>query len=266
MISSEQKRTVGTMSAARVIHEFETKESLMDSVAEYIVKIGNSAISQRGRFIVAVSGGSMPQQLGSDRLVNAATDWSRWHVVYADERFVPTDHADSNHAATHTHWLSRVAIPPANVHTMQFDSAEQSVDRAAQLYESVLEGLFAAQGSDGSDDGVVELDLVLLGLGPDGHTASLFPGHPLLAERDRLVAPISDSPKPPPQRITFTFPLINAARNVAFIATGAAKQAPLQQIFESADCALPAALVRPAATPVVWFVDSDAVGWKKPSL
>jgi hypothetical protein len=74
--------------------------------------------------------------------------------------------------------------------------------------------------------------------------------------------PIADSPKPPPQRITFTFPLINAARNVAFIATGAAKQSPLQQIFESADCPLPAALVKPA-TPVVWFVDSDAVGWKK---
>jgi 6-phosphogluconolactonase len=245
----------------RVIHEFSTKESLMDGVAEYVVKIANSAIAQRNRFVVAVSGGSMPQQLGSDRLVNSATDWSRWHVVYADERFVPLTDADSNHAATHTHLLSRVPIPAANVHTLQFDAAEKSVDRAAQLYESALEALFDVNAG-GPVDGVVELDLVLLGLGPDGHTASLFPGHPLLAERDRLIAPIADSPKPPPQRITFTFPLINAARNVAFIATGAAKQSPLQQIFESADCPLPAALVKPV-TPVVWFVDSDAVGWKK---
>lgn len=226
----------------------------MDGVAEYIVKIANSAIAQRNRFVVAVSGGSMPQQLASDRLIKSATDWSRWHVVYADERFVPLSDADSNHAATQSHLLSRVPIPAANVHTLQFDAADHAVDRAAQLYECALEALF--------DDGVVELDLVLLGLGPDGHTASLFPGHALLAERDRLIASIADSPKPPPQRITFTFPLINAARNVAFIATGAAKQTPLQQIFEHADCPLPAALVKPAS-PVVWFVDSDAVGWKK---
>jgi 6-phosphogluconolactonase len=249
--------------STRVIHEFATKESLMDSVAEYVVKIANSAIAQRNRFVVAVSGGSMPQQLGSARLINAATDWSRWHIVYADERFVPLSDAESNHGATQTHLLSRVPIPAANVHTLQFDAAQQSVDRAAQLYESALEALFDVTAGGGAvDDGVVELDLVLLGLGPDGHTASLFPGHALLAERDRLIAPIADSPKPPPQRITFTFPLINAARNVAFIATGAAKQPPLQQIFEAPDCALPAALVKPA-TPVVWFVDADAVAWKK---
>jgi 6-phosphogluconolactonase len=252
---------IPTMSS-RVVHEFANKDGLCEALGEYVERIANSAIAQRNRFVVSVSGGSLPSQLASARLLQAQTDWSRWHVLYSDERFVPLSDADSNHALTQTSFLSHVPIPAANVHTLRYD-ASAGVDAAARAYEAELESLFGATDEHAShSDGVVEVDLVLLGMGPDGHTASLFPGHALLAERERLIAPIADSPKPPPQRITFTYPLINAARNVAFVVTGAAKQPALREIFESPDCPLPAALVRPA-TPVVWFVDADAVGWPR---
>lgn len=245
--------------SSRVVHEFGSKEALCEALGEHIVKVANSAIAARNRFVVSVSGGSLPSQLATPRLLQAATDWTRWHVLYSDERFVPLNDAESNHAATLQHFLSHVPIPAANVHTLAYDAA-LGVDAAARAYEADLERLYCSGQLAAESDGVVEIDLVLLGMGPDGHTASLFPGHALLLERERLIAPIADSPKPPPQRITFTFPLINAARNVAFVATGAAKQPALRQIFEHADCQLPAALVKPAS-PVVWFVDADAVGW-----
>merc|ERR1712146_296047 len=107
----------------------------------------------------------------------------------------------------------------------------------------------------GDDNGVI--DLVLLGMGPDGHTASLFPGHALLNETEKSVASITDSPKPPPQRITLTLPVINKARNIAFMATGASKCDALRSIFRDSDCQLPSAKVERA----IWFVDEAAANW-----
>ena len=107
-------------------------------------------------------------------------------------------------------------------------------------------------------------DLVLLGMGPDGHAASLFPGHPLVDEVGSLVAPITDSPKPPPERITLTLPVINAAKAVFFVCTGAGKAENLAKILSGAEPPLPAGRVKPAAGSLAWFVDDDAVAeWSK---
>ncbi|XP_010642681.1 6-phosphogluconolactonase [Fukomys damarensis] len=148
-----------------------------------------------------------------------------------------------------THLLSRLPVPDSQVITID---PQLPVEAAAEDYARKLRQAF--QG-----DAVPVFDLLLLGVGPDGHTCSLFPDHPLLQERDRIVAPISDSPKPPPQRVTLTLPVLNAARTVVFVATGEGKASVLKRILEDKDGApLPAALVQPHTGTLRWFLDEAA--------
>jgi 6-phosphogluconolactonase len=176
-------------------------------------------------------------------------------VYYADERVVPLDHEDSNHKLCTDVLFSKVAIPAENIHhidTTLLDNLEDLADS----YEKELINEFASKDSARFP----VFDLILLGLGPDGHTASLFPDHELLAEEDRWVAYLGNSPKPPPKRITFTYPVLNHATALAFVATGESKQGVLAEILDNpANFSLPASRVQPANNgQLSWFVDDAA--------
>ena len=176
-------------------------------------------------------------------------------VYYADERAVPLDHEDSNHKLCMDVLFSKVIIPPENIHHIDASLLDDP-EELADSYERQLILEFASKDSARFP----VFDLILLGIGPDGHTASLFPGHSLLAEEDRWVASLDDSPKPPPKRITLTYSVINHASKVAFVATGEGKQDVLAEIMDDpAKNSLPASRVRPAPHgQLYWFVDDAA--------
>jgi 6-phosphogluconolactonase len=179
--------------------------------------------------------------------------WHR-HIYYADERVVPLDHPDSNHSLCTKELFSKVPIPTENIHVIDY-SLKDDLEELADAYEKELIHEFAQKDSARFP----VFDLILLGTGPDGHTASLFPGHSLLSEEDRWVAWIDDSPKPPPLRITLTYPVINHAARVAFVATGAGKAETLRTILDQPEVGLPASRVRPKEPgQVYWFVDEPA--------
>jgi 6-phosphogluconolactonase len=247
---------------------FANLEQLGQAAAAYVAELAAEAITDRGRFTIALSGGSLPQLLGP-ALAHQATDWSAWHVFWADERCVPLTHPDSNYFLAQQYLFDHASIPPGHIHT-----PDTSLDPAqtATAYQTMLAQLFAVKPpTPQPDDPLLEppappvlpqFDLILLGLGEDGHTASLFPGHALLQETEHWVAPIFDSPKPPPRRITLTLPVLNNARQVAFITAGAAKAAILPQVFEPGST-LPAHLVRPTSGHLHWFVDEAAAAQLK---
>jgi len=167
---------------------------------------------------------------------------------------VPLDHPDSNHKLALDTLFSKVPIPRDNIHSID-ESQLDDLEELSDAYEKELIKEFAQKDSARFP----VFDLILLGIGPDGHTASLFPGHELLSETDRWVAYIEDSPKPPPRRVTLTFPVINHAARVAFVATGASKVKILSDILDTPELGLPAARVRPVAPgQLVWFVDDAA--------
>jgi len=236
-----------------VVYSFSDTSTLSDSLAEYILKAQRESIDKRGRFTVAITGGSLPKTLTA-LISKSGVRWDKWHVFYADERVVPLDHEDSNHRLASELLFSKVSIPPKNIHTIDV-SLLDDLEELSDAYEKELIREFAQRDSARFP----VFDLILLGVGPDGHTASLLPGHELLSENDRWVAYIEDSPKPPPRRVTFTYPVINHAARVAFVATGANKVKILQDILDTPELGLPAARVRPVVPgQLVWFVDDAA--------
>ncbi|MFI5312599.1 MAG: 6-phosphogluconolactonase [Candidatus Dormibacteria bacterium] len=208
-----------------------------------------SELSARSNpFRIAMSGGSTPQFLYealASSTFKSGIDWSRWHVYFSDERAVRTDHPDSNYRLVHDALLSRVPIPRENVRRMEADRPD--LDAAAATYSRLLEG---------ECDRPPRLDVVLLGLGPDGHTASLFPGTPAL-DVVNAWATRGRADFEPFDRITMTFPAINAAAHVAFLVTGRGKADGLRGVV---DGSVPAARVRPAAGELLWFLDAAAAG------
>ena len=168
---------------------------------------------------------------------------------------MPLDDPDSNHKLCNDVLFSKVNIPSQNIHTID-PSLLDDIEELADSYERELIREFAMKDSARFP----VFDLILLGLGPDGHTASLFPKHPLLAEEDRWIAYLDDSPKPPPKRITLTYPVINHASKVAFVATGEGKQDVLAEIMDDpAKNSLPASRVQPTQHgQLYWFVDDAA--------
>ena len=234
---------------------FSSKEELGQAVASLIARLSAQAIGDRGRFTVALSGGSLPKIVGpplASEPQRGQIDWPAWHVFWADERCVPLDHPDSNFRLARQHLFDRVKIPTAQIYPID-DSFEPDI--TAKAYEAVLKQFF--QPEPGRPP---RFDLILLGMGEDGHTPSLFPGHPLLDETARGVAAVFDSPKPPPERITLTLPVINQARHVIFVTAGGGKADILAQVLAPDDPAkkVPAQLVHPTAGELFWFVDQAA--------
>jgi len=232
---------------------FSTPQHLGNAAAEYVARLSAQAVEARGRFTVALSGGSLIKllcpPLVADPLL-AQINWPAWHVFWADERCVPLDHPDSNYRLAREHLFDYVDIPPAHIHPID-DSLAPA--QAADAYQTALQQLFQPEANQPP-----RFDLILLGMGDDGHTASLFPGHPLLTESERWVAPIFDSPKPPPERITLTLPVINNARHVAFVTAGSSKAPVLAHVMGPAtgSSKLPVQMVQPAN--LQWFLDNAA--------
>jgi 6-phosphogluconolactonase len=228
--------------------------AVAEEAARRFVALAQAAIENNGRFSLALSGGSTPRAL-YERLAQPPhrdqVDWEHIHVYWGDERYVPPDDPESCFRMAREALLAHVPIPAANIYPMP--TVGGTPEGAAGAYAETLVATFGAE--------LPRFDLILLGMGPDGHTASLFPGHPeAVAPSDELVIAVHDSPKPPPTRISFTFKLIDAAANVLFLITGADKSATLRDVLHGPHdpAKLPAQGVRPAQGALVWLVDAAA--------
>ncbi|WP_422484274.1 6-phosphogluconolactonase [Gudongella sp. DL1XJH-153] len=216
----------------------------------YVKSIYDDSILKRGEFRIGLSGGSS-MDIFAEAILNQelleSFDWNRWHVFFVDERLVPPTSKDSNHNKSSNVFLKYVNIPDNKVHT--YDTHLEPYDSAIE-YENEIRKTFGTKSSE-----VPNFDLIILGLGQDGHTASLFPNHPILEERKRLVTYLVDAPKFPPIRMSFTLPLINNARNIAFITAGSIKMSILQDVLDIDSIeALPTKMVAPKDGSVQWFV------------
>lgn len=212
------------------------------------------AVRKQGPVRVALSGGHTPKpmyELLAQEPVLHQLPWSRVHWILGDERFVPPTSPDSNYGMARNAFLSHVPVPAENVHPVQTEGLD--LDQAASKYEDVLKRLY---GGDKLRIDRPLLDLTLLGLGPDGHTASLLPGQPVLEEQKRWVAPVPHG-RPQP-RVSLTYPALDSSRVVAFLVSGDEKRDMLDRIL-SGDTSVPAGRIRPIGD-VLWFVDKAAAG------
>jgi 6-phosphogluconolactonase len=230
--------------------------ALSEQAAACWIESAARALAARGRFTVVLSGGSTPARLY--RLLAApprcaAVDWEHCHVFWGDERMVPADDLRSNYGLARRTLLTRVPIPPAQIHRIPTEAGDPA--RVAAIYEAEV------RACCGLEPGAwPRFDLVLLGMGDDGHVASLFPGSAALAETRRLVVESPPGRLPPPvDRVTMTVPVFNAARAVTFLVAGAAKTPALRRAL-AGDPAVPAAHIRPAAGRLCWYVDAAAAG------
>jgi 6-phosphogluconolactonase len=244
--------------AVRKVLAFGTADDVADAAAFLFVNLAHQAVAERGRFFVSFAGGTTPlacYRLLAAPLIATKVNWEATHVFFGDERRVPAGHPDRNDEAAFEALLRHVPIPQKNVHRVPVDEPD-----SAERYESDLRGAFSTFSAS-SSKGIPRFDLVFLGLGPDGHTASLFPAHSSLEETQRLVLRVDDSPKPPPSRVTFTLPLLNAARHVALLVTGKEKAQALARVLED-DGALPAARLKPDGALTI-LADSAALSLSK---
>ncbi len=228
-------------------------DTLSHDAAQHIVRIANESIATYGRFTMALSGGTTPRKtyelLGSEPY-SRQINWTLVHIFWGDERCVPPESPDSNYRMAHEILLSKIPVPAVQVHRMLANEPDR--DAASQEYVEEMQRVFAT-------DDIPSFDLIQLGMGPEGHTASLFPHQAALHEERRLVMPVS-VPKPPPDRLTFTPPLLNAARNILFLVTGSDKADALHAVLEGPyqPDEYPAQIVRPPNGEVVWMVDTAA--------
>lgn len=235
------------------IETFPDPASLARYAAEWIT---SAALAAQGVFRMSLSGGSTPKTLytllASDEF-RGRFPWARADWYWGDERFVPYDHPESNYRMTREAMLAKAPVPPENIHPVPTDGTPED---AALRYERTLQ---AAYGAPVLSPARPLFDITLLGLGPDGHTASLLPGEPVLEERKRWVAAVSHGR--PEIRITMTYPTIESSRRVAFLVTGKEK-APIFGAIRAGDSKFPAARVRPVGD-LFWFVDHAAAGdWR----
>ncbi len=226
--------------------------------ADYVVEKIQEAILTRGRAMIALAGGSTPMAT-YDRLAQPEErnriDWSKTYVFFGDERFVPLDDPESNFARANRALLSAVPIPRPHIYPIPTQVA--TAEEAAEQYQKDLAKTFGISSSHEPP----QFDLILLGLGQDGHTASLFPGAPSLSVTDRwLVASAPGTLRPYVERVTFTFPILNAARNILFLVSGSDKATALREVVEGDVQAndFPAGGIRPSAGTVTWIVDLAA--------
>ncbi len=236
-----------------VIAVCQDRPELAKALADRFVEVVSTAVEKNGKATVALSGGSTPRALYAllaESQYREKIDWDKVHLFWGDERCVPHDSLESNYKMVKDSLISKVSIPPSCVHPTR----DQDTDPAgsAEAYEEDLKREFKLTAGS-----FPRFDLVLLGLGPDGHTASLFPGTQALGESERLVvANYVDKFKS--HRITFTLPVINAAANVIFMVGGADKKDILQQVLKKEPVAFPAQLIRPTDGELDWFVDAAA--------
>ena len=203
---------------------FTAQEALYSSAVQHIEEAAKNAIARYGKFSIVLAGGSTPKSV-YQLLPRIDTDWSKWHVYYGDDRCLAPEHEERNSLMAQDAWLKHVAIPADQVHDIP---AERGAVEAAAAYNETL-----------ADVG--EFDLVLLGLGEDGHTASLFPGHHW--DDSQAAVAVFDAPKPPPERVSISAGRLSHAREVVFFVTGAGKQEAVNNWRTGVD--IPASFIRP---------------------
>jgi 6-phosphogluconolactonase len=224
--------------------------TLACEAAQEFHRLAEAAVQERGRFAVALSGGNTPRSvyslLASE---HKQLPWDRIHVFFGDERHVPPDHPDSNFRMANESFLSKVPIPEKNIHRIR---AELDVETAVTEYDQQLHDFFRLVDHDWP-----RFDLIFLGIGEDGHTASLFPGSKALAEASRRVA-ANWVEKFKTFRITLTFPVLNDASEVVFLVSGGSKARILSEILNPGAQKYPAQSVQPENGKLLWLVDEDA--------
>ena len=240
------------MPPTRSIEIVATSVDLFHAAAEEFVLAARAAIGAQGRFTVALSGGSTPKALYSLLASNyAGFAWNRVFIFFGDERHVPPTDPESNYRMANEALLTKIAIPPENVFRVPAENPDAAA--AAIEYETQIRRFFALKPGE-----FPRFDLILLGLGPDGHTASLFPDTAALDEHSRLVV-ANWVAKFKTHRITFTFPVLNRAAEVIFLANGAEKADMVRQVLQGKNSSqLPSQRVQPTDGKLLWLLDETA--------
>ncbi len=242
------------MSSSLEIRTLNTPQELYEAAAELVASTASEAVAERGRFTIALSGGSTPKNLYTLLATNARTSlpWDRMFFFWGDERQVPPTDAESNFRMANEAMLSKVPVAPGNV--FRVEAEKPNAGAAATAYEQTLRKFFALEAGQ-----IPAFDLILLGMGPDGHTASLFPGTTALQEKSKLVV-ANWVEKLKTSRITLTLSVLNAARCVAFLVSGTDKAPVLKSVLEgdAPGEQYPAKLIRPAQGKLIWLLDRAA--------
>lgn len=243
------------MTSSVEIRKLTTPQDLFAAAAEEVVRAANAAVKQRGRFTLALSGGSTPKGLYNLLATNARTTfpWDCTFFFFGDERHVPPTDSESNYRMADEAMLSKIPVAASNVFRVPAENPDAAA--AAQAYEQTLQNFFQLKTGE-----FARFDLILLGLGPDGHTASLFPESAGLQEKSRLVI-ANWVEKFKTSRLTFTLPVLNAPRSVFFLVSGTDKASALHAVLEDGSAPgerYPAKLVRPTDGRLIWFLDVAA--------
>ena len=245
-----------------LVQQFKNVEQASIAAADQIVNIANSAVSDKGFCTLVLAGGRTPQhtyELLSEPSRTDQMPWQQSHFFWGDERWLASTHPDSNFSMAHRALFSKVHIPPQNIH--QMSTGHQTPEIGAEMYEKHLRDFFDSKPLTETiriSENITfpSFDLVLLGMGTDGHTASLFPGSNFLAEKEKWVAAVKeDAGSPPVPRITLTLPVLNQAKNILFLISGNEKKEILDTILDKPKEALlyPASHVKPRGN-LIWIV------------
>ena len=221
-------------------HAFDSQDAINQATLKQVLSLAAKAIKQNGSFSIVLAGGTTPKSV-YELLRNADTDWSKWHVYYNDDRCLPADHPDRNSLMAAEVWLNHVSIPANQIYPIP---TELGPKPAAEAYREILSTL----GND--------FDLVLLGLGEDGHTASLFPGQTWDDSLDAFA--VYEAPKPPPERVSISASRLSRAKEVIFLVTGAGKQEAVDNWRNGA--AIPASLITPDNGVDVYYFGVKVAG------
>ena len=243
-----------TSTQARDIRVLDTPDALAEAAASLVVETACEAVTARGRFTVALAGGATPRASYmrlADAPHAARMPWNDTFVFFGDDRGVPPDHPESNYRMAHETLLAKVPIPAAQIFRIRAEAEDP--ETAATEYARTLADVLGVRRGE-----LPRLDLVLLGLGIDGHTGSLFPGSPVLKEVFRTVAAVHVAAAVIPQRFTLTLPVLNAAARVIFLVSGPEKAKIARATLSPQGVTLPAGMVRPTMGRVTWLLDRDA--------
>ncbi|EFX82067.1 hypothetical protein DAPPUDRAFT_302585 [Daphnia pulex] len=227
------------------IEVVDSEEQVVHALVHFVEEKSKAAIAERDRFVIGLSGGSACTFFCKG-LPMITSDWTKWKFIFCDERIVPFDDAECTFSVYKNQLFSKIPLTDENF--VVIDPSLSAKD-AAEDYERKLKALYP------DVVGLPKFDFLLVGAGPDGHTCSLFPGHPLLDVTDRWVTSIEDSPKPPPCRVTLTYPIINNALCAAFAFAGAGKADLVKRLLKDKED-LPANRVKPLE--LLWILDKSA--------
>jgi len=239
------------MSTTPKVCVFRDSKAASDFAVNKWMEISHESVKNKGFFTVALSGGRTPIDFytmlpaSKNRLL-----WEKTHIFLVDERFVPPSHKESNYCLIQKHLLKAIDIQKGNIHPVQTEKV--TLEMAAEIYEEEIRNFFGIEG-----ERIPEFDLIMLGIGEDGHTASLFPGTPSLKEKRRLTIPVI-AVKAPHKRISLTLPVLNKAKHIIFLVSGENKAHAVKEMLESKNSKLPAALVKPENGSLLLVIDEAA--------